>query len=203
LARGWSIGWLAGFLFAEFYLMARLGAMGDRWAGGPSLEPRGRRPTLAVELSQTLLAIVVFYLVGAKLDADTGALGLFGGDGIATGSAAGFLARPAWGVLAYLATYFYEFGTELAHSRSARQPYVSSSTLAAMFFFGSVVVGGFLVPFVGFFLSPFFGEHFMRGVFAVLMVLARCGADVAVAWYPHWAPALARWKPVPRPDGVP
>jgi hypothetical protein len=48
LARGvfredWSVGWLAAFLFAEFFLIARLTIVGDRWGGGPPLDGKAKR----------------------------------------------------------------------------------------------------------------------------------------------------------------
>ncbi len=55
LARGWPLGWLAGFLFAEFFLVVRLTVLGDRWAGGPSLDPKRGKKTLLNDLAWALV----------------------------------------------------------------------------------------------------------------------------------------------------
>ena len=80
---------------------------------------------------------------------------------------------------------------ELAHSRIARQPYVASSALVATFFLVAVVLGGFVVIFVGIFAGSLFGGLSLRGIFAMLLVVARSGAEVAVAWFPYWGGSLA------------
>jgi hypothetical protein len=98
--------------------------------------------------------------------------------------------RPSWGVVAYLASFFVEFAAELAHSRAARVSYVASSALVAAFFLTVVVLGAILVVFVGVFITPIFGDGSLRGAFAVLLVVARSGAEVAVVWFPYWGRVL-------------
>lgn len=194
LVRGWPLGWLAAFLFAEFFLVVRLTVLGDRWSGGPSLDPQRGKKTLLNDLAWALVMIAVFYACGAQLDAHTGALGFVSG-----ASAAGaplvhwsdLWTRPSWGVVAYLASFFVEFGAELAHSRAARVSYVASSALVAAFFFIVVALGAILVVFVAVFIGPIFGEGSLRGAFAVLLVVARSGAEVAVVWFPYWGQVLA------------
>ena len=194
LARGWPLGWLAGFLFAEFFLVVRLTVLGDRWAGGPSLDPKRGKKTLLNDLAWALAMIAVFYACGAQLDARTGALG-FVPDASAAGAPlvlwSDLWTRPSWGVIAYLTSFFVEFAAELAHSRAARVSYVASSALVAVFFFIVVLLGAILVVFVGVFISPIFGDGSVRGAFAVLLVVARSGAEVAVVWFPYWGRVLA------------
>jgi hypothetical protein len=198
LARGWPLGWLAAFLFAEFFLVVRLTVLGDRWAGGPSLDPQRGKKSLFSDLAWTIAAITTFYACGAKLDADTGALGLVRAASEASAAAAVPLSRladlaqrPSWGVIAYLASFFVEFGVELVHSRAARVSYVASSALVAALFLTVVALGAILIPFVGVFVEPIFGQGSLRGAFAALLVVARSGAEVAVVWFPYWGHKLA------------
>ena len=76
-------------------------------------------------------------------------------------------------------------------SRAARVSYVASSALVAVFFLTVVVLGAIFVVFVGVFVTPIFGDGSLRGAFAVLLVVARSGAEVAVVWFPYWGQALA------------
>jgi hypothetical protein len=184
VVRGWSLGWFAGFLFAEFFLVVRLAALGDRWSGAPPLDPRTPKRWLATDLLWTLLSIVVFYGVGAKLDS------VAGGWTMASSTTAiahlrDLVIAPSWGVLVYLASFLGEFTLELVHSRTTRTSFLTSSTITAALFFGIVILGAFLIP-VGFVLQLFFGEAGVRVLAALVLILARSGADIAVAWMPYW-----------------
>jgi hypothetical protein len=198
--RGWSVGWLAGFLFAEFFLVVRLATLGDRWGGGPSLDEGGRaRRSPFGEVMWALLSIAVFYVVGGKLDAETGALGMGLTESVRLNSLSDLVVRPAWGVLAYLASFLVEFAIELFHARAGRQAYVSASALTATFFLLAVILAVFLIPFAGV-VGGMFGlaDRFLVHLAAVILVFARSGADLAVLWFPYWGHRLADWTPPPR-----
>ncbi len=196
LVQGWSVAWLVGFFFAEFFLVVRLAVVGDRLAGGPQIDPelhRGRSFGFQLVWLAISLAAVVF--AGQGLDRSTrGAwFGLGGGEGN--------FAAPSWGVLAYLALLLGEFTVDLLAARRAKRTFASAGALQATFFLASTV----LLSFVGIFLVGLahegFGQNGARSMFTFLLVVARTGSDLGVLWFPVWGPGRLTPKPGVAPPG--
>ena len=183
LVQGWSVAWLVGFFFAEFFLVVRLAVIGDRLSGGPQIEPElHRRQSVGFQLVWLAISLGTVVFAGQGLDRSTSGawFGLGGGEGN--------FAAPSWGVLAYLALLLGEFTVDLIAARRAKRTFASASTLQATFF----LVAAVLLPFVGIFLVGFahegFGENGARTMFTLLLVVARTGSDLGVLWFPLWGP---------------
>jgi hypothetical protein len=200
LARGiftqnWSVGWLAAFLFAEFFLIARLTILGDRWGGGPPLDAKARRGGSATK--EVVLGVVALALAagaGIGLDRSTGG-GWFGSAGsfgmdfsrLGAGMLTGHL---PWGPFAYLALLLIEFARDLAAARSGRRPFVSAAAVHAAFFGAAAILSVFLF-FALMFLGSWAGDDFIRAAIAVCLLLSRTLAELAAIWLPVWG----RWVP--------
>ncbi len=190
LVLDWSAGWLAAFFFAEFFLVVRLAVLGDRWSTGRRLDPDlHRRTSLAFQLFWFVLTLAAFALAGQMLERSTRGeafdAGAFGWSGL--------LAWPGWGAVLYLAFLLGEFAFDLHAARKARRTFASAGLLqAAFFFFGVLVLSFFGIVLAGI-ADNLLEEGGARAVAAVLLVVARCGSDLAVLWLPVWGPGqLAR-----------
>jgi hypothetical protein len=193
LAQGWSLVWFGAFLAAEFLLIVRLDILGDRWSGGPSRDhyPRLGKSPLG-DVTGALLAIVLFYLAGAKLDAGTGALGFAHLESLAPVPGADLFSRPAWNVLIYLGSHLADLFVDLRRARSGRRIFVSASTLTASLFFGLLVVSGFCFMFLTIAGSlAGASDRWPSAVAATVVVLARSGAEIGALWFPYWGHFMA------------
>jgi hypothetical protein len=200
LARGvfrehWSVGWLAAFLFAEFFLIARLTIVGDRWGGGPPLDAKARKGGSAPrELVLGVVALALAAGAGIGLDRSTGggwfgSAGSFGVDLSRLG--AGMLTgRLPWGPFAYLALLLIEFARDVAAARSGRRPFVSVAAVHAAFFGAAAILSVFLF-FALMFLGSWAGDDFIRAAIAVCLLLSRTLSELAAIWLPVWG----RWVP--------
>jgi hypothetical protein len=180
LVLEWSAGWLAAFFFAEFFLVVRLAVLGDRWSTGRQLDRALHRKTsLGFQLFWLAVTLAAFALAGQGLERSTRGEAFGAGD---------VFAWPGWGAVLYLAFLLGEFVFDLVAARRARRTFASAGLLQASFFFFGVLV----LSFVGILLAGLFdklmGEGGARAVAAVLLVLARCGSDLAVLWLPLWGP---------------
>jgi len=202
IVQGWSVAWLAAFLFAEFLLVARLAVVGDRLSLGPQLDPGlHRRTSLARQLFWLVVLFAATAFAGQGLDRSTR------GAWFGLGENAALWSFPGWGILAYLGFLVGEFLFDLAAARREKRTFVSAATLQAAFFLVAAIllagVGTFLLGFLG----GFLGDAGARGVAAVGLVLARTGSDLAVLWFPVWGPRMLaadrRRKGKPAPDGPP
>lgn len=188
LVQQWSAAWLAGFLFAEFFLVVRLAVLGDRWSGGPRLDPElHRRTSVLSQFAWLTVSLAAIAFAGQGLDRSTGGawFGLGGGGTL--------WVWPGWGFAAYLLLLLGEFAFDLLAARREHRAFASAGVMQATFFLVAVVllafVGVFLVAFVG----DWLGDGGARAVVALLLVLARTGSDLAVLWFPAWGPGrLAR-----------
>ena len=187
LVLDWSAGWLAAFFFAEFFLVVRLAVLGDRWSKGPKLDADlHRRTTLGFQLFWLAVTLAAFAFTGQELESSAH------GDAFAQGWS-GLLAWPGWGAVLYLAFLLGEFAFDLHAARKARRTFASAGLLqAAFFFFGVLVLSFFGIVLAGI-ADNLLDEGGARAVAAVLLVVARCGSDLAVLWLPVWGPGqLAR-----------
>lgn len=193
LALDWSAGWLAAFFFAEFFLVVRLAVLGDRWSTGRKLDAElHRRTSLGFQLFWLAVTLAAFAFAGQKLESSAH------GDAFAQGWS-GLFSWPGWGAVLYLAFLLGEFAFDLIAARRERRPFASAGLLqASFFFFGVLVLSFFGIVLAGIF-DNLMGEGGARAVAAVLLVVARCGSDLAVLWLPLWGPGqLARHA---RPGG--
>lgn len=181
LVLDWSAAWLAAFFFAEFFLVVRLAVLGDRWTTGRKLDPDlHRRTSLAMQLFWLALTLAAFAFAGGRLEGSTL------GAGSAVGAAA--IGGPGWGLALYVAFLLAEFAFDLYSARRAQRTFASAGLLqAAFFFFGVLVLSFFGIVLAGIF-DNLMGEGGARAVAAVLLVVARCGSDLAVLWLPLWGP---------------
>lgn len=185
IVQGWSVAWLAAFLFAEFFLVARLAVLGDRLSLGPQLDPSlHRRTSLARQILWLVILLAATAFAGQGLDRSTR------GAWFGLGEGAPLWTRPSLGVLAYLGFLVGEFLFDLAAARRERRTFVSAGTLQAAFFLVAAILLAGLGTFLLAFLGDFFGETGARGVVAVGLVLARTGSDLAVLWFPVWGPRM-------------
>ena len=188
----WSAGWLAGFLLAEFFLIVRLAVLGDRWSGGPKLDPAlHRRTSMPAQLAWLILSMAAIAFTGQGLDRSTrGAWFGFGGS-------EALWVWPGWGIVAYLVLLLGEFLLDLLAARREHRAFASASVLQATFFLVAVLLLAFAGVFVIAFASEWFGDGGARAVAALLLVLARTGSDLAVLWFPVWGPGrlASRQKP--------
>lgn len=185
LVLDWSAGWLAAFFFAEFFLIVRLAVLGDRWSTGRKLDADlHRRTSLAFQLFWFALTLAAFAFAGQMLERSTRSEALAAG-----GFGAGELfVWPGWGAVLYLAFLLGEFAFDLHAARQARRTFASAGLLqASFFFFGVLVLSFFGIVLAGIF-DNLMGEGGARAVAAVLLVVARCGSDLAVLWLPLWGP---------------
>lgn len=199
LARGvfilhWSVGWLAAFVFAEFFLIARLTILGDRWGGGPPLDAGARRSgSPAREIVLGVLALAIAAGAGAGLERSTG--GQWFGGGLGQAVVGTLAAAIPWSVLAYLALLLIEFGRDVYAARSARTAFVSASAVYAAFFGAAAILSIFLF-FALMFLTSWVGDEFARVAVAICLLLARTLSELAAIWFPIWS----RWVPDLRAD---
>lgn len=187
LVLDWSAAWLTAFFFAEFFLVVRLAVLGDRWSTGHKLDAELHRKTsLGLQLFWLVLTLAAFAWTGQQLESSAR------GAAFAQGWT-GLLAWPGWGAILYLAFLLGEFAFDLVAARRARRTFASAGLLqASFFFFGVLVLSFFGIVLAGIF-DGLMGEGGARAVAAVLLVVARCGSDLAVLWIPVWGPPqLAR-----------
>ncbi len=198
VVRGWSVGWLTGFLFAELFLVVRLAVLGDRLSGGPQIDPdHHRRRSLFVELVWLAISLATVLYAGQGLDRSTRGAWF----GYADGGA--LLHRPSWGVLVYLLLLLGEFGFAFAAARRERRTFVSGGVLQATLFLVAAVLSAFVgIVLVGL-AHEGFGEGGARAMFAVLLVLARTGSELGVLWFPLWAPGRLTPKSMDAPAAAP
>jgi len=177
VAEGWSLAWLAAFLVAEFLLVARLAALGERFAGG------GRaKGSLAGEVVWAVFALAATLFAGQALDRSTrGAWLGFGGD-------AGLWAWPSWGIVAYVALLGVDFVAEAVAARRERRTFVPAAVLQASVTFAVAILLSFFVILLSGVADTLFGEEGLRALVASALVLARTVGDLAVLWLPHWVP---------------
>jgi hypothetical protein len=184
VANGWSLGWLAAFLIAEFFLVVRLAVLGDRFSTGPRLDPElHRRTSLPFQLAWLVVSIAAALFTGQALDRSSrGAW--FGFEG------GGLWSAPSFGIVAYLALLVVDFLIEGFAARRERRMFVPAGLLQASFFFVALL----LLVSAGIFLAGLadglFGEQGGRAVFALALVLARAGSELAVLWFPLWGHRL-------------
>lgn len=187
LVLDWSAGWLAAFFFAEFFLVVRLAVLGDRWSTGRKLDAElHRRTSLGFQLFWLVLTLAAFVFAGQGVESSA--------RGEAFGwSAPAAVGWPGWGMVLYLAFLLGEFAFDLHAARKAGRTFASAGLLqAAFFFFGVLVLSFFGVVLAGI-ADDLLAEGGARAVAAVLLVVARCGSDLAVLWLPVWGPGqLAR-----------
>jgi hypothetical protein len=185
VAQGWSLGWLAAFLFAEFFLVVRLAVLGDRFSTGPQADPEHhRRTSLAGGLAWLGVAVATTLFAGQALDRSTRG-SWFGFEG-----SSGLWAWPGWGIVAYLALLVLDFVAEALAARRERRMFVPAGVLQATLFFVAALLLSFVAIFISGIAQGLFGERGVRGLFAAVLVLARAGGDLAVLWLPHWEPRL-------------
>ena len=183
LVEGWSLAWLAAFFAAELLLVIRLAALGDRLSLGPPLDPEHQhRRSLPWDLAWLGIALAAAAFAGQGLDRSTR------GAWFSLGEEAPLWAWPGWGIAAYLAFLLGEFVFDLLAARRERRAFVSTGMMQAVFLIVAGILIAFLVPFVLGFAAEWFGDTGARAVTAVLLVLARTAADLAVLWLPLWAP---------------
>lgn len=190
--RSWSLGWLAAFLLAEFFFVARLAILGDRFAAGSQYDPGlHRRTSLASQLAWLVVSAAALAGAGLALAASqTGSpattpptLDLGSGDTVAV-----------LGIAAYLALLFLDALVEGLAARRERRAYASAAGLQARFFFATVVLLSlFSIPLAAL-AEEVLGGRGARGAFALQLVASRAFSELAVLWLPHWAPRLASWK---------
>lgn len=195
LVQGWSVAWLVGFFFAEFFLVVRLAVIGDRLSGGPQIDPeQHRRRSFGLQLVWLAISLATVVFAGQGLDRSTR------GAWFGLGGREGFFATPSWGVIAYLALLLGEFTVDLFAARRAKRTFASAGALQATFF----LVSTLLLSFVGIFLIGLahegFGENGARSMFTFLLVVARTGSDLGVLWFPLWGPGRLTPKPLAAPS---
>lgn len=189
LVLNWSAAWLTAFFFAEFFLIVRLAVLGDRWSTGRKLDPDLHRKTgLGLQLFWLALTLAAFAFAGQMLERSTRGEALAVGGSARSDLLADLFAWPGWGAVLYLAFLLGEFVFDLQAARRARRTFASAGLLqASFFFFGVLVLAFFGVVLAGLF-DNLVGEGGARAVAAVLLVMARCGSDLAVLWLPLWGP---------------
>jgi len=193
LVQQWSAAWLAAFLFAEFFLVVRLAVLGDRWSGGPKLDPAlHRRTSVLAQLAWVAVSLAAIAFAGQGLDRSTrGAWFGFGVSGA-------LWVWPGWGIVAYLLLLLGEFAFDLLAARRERRTFASAGVLQATFFLVAALLLAFAGVFVAAFLGEWFGDEGARAIVALLLVVARTGSDLAVLWFPVWGPGrLAKRPAVP------
>jgi hypothetical protein len=193
LVEQWSVAWLAAFLFAEFFLVVRLAVLGDRWSGGPKLDPEiHRRASVLEQLAWLAISLAAIAFAGQGLDRSTrGAWFGFGASGA-------LWVWPGWGIVAYLLLLLGEFVFDLLAARRERRTFASAGVLQATFFLVAVLLLAFAGVFLAAFLGDWFGDEGARAIVALLLVLARTGSDLAVLWLPVWGPGrVAKRSAVP------
>lgn len=182
LAQGWSLGWLAAFFVAEFLLVARLAALGERFARGEESPSKRRRRSFAGELVWAVMALAATLFAGQALDRSTRGAWLGFGDGD------GPWAWPSWGIVGYVALLVVDFVAEGIAARRERRTFVPAAVLQASLAFAIAILLSFFVIFLSGVASSLLGDQGVRGLVAIALVLARTGADLAVLWLPHWVP---------------
>jgi len=183
LVEGWSVAWLGAFFAAELMLVVRLAAVGDRLSLGPAIDAEHQlRRSLSWDLSWLAIALAATAFAGQGLDRSTR------GAWFSLGEEAPLWAWPGWGIAAYLAFLLGEFVLDLLAARRERRSFVSTGAMQAAFLIVAAILLAFVVPFVLGFAAEWFGDAGARAVIAVLLVLARTAADLAVLWLPLWAP---------------
>ncbi|QQR75048.1 MAG: hypothetical protein IPJ17_05555 [Holophagales bacterium] len=192
VVRGWSLGWLAGFLFAEFFLVVRLAVLGDRFAGGHSLDPElHRRTSLAFQLAWLVVSTAALAFTGLALAASQAGGSLFTGGHLDVSS---LDAAATWGVAGYVVLLFVDAIVEGLSARRAQRAFSSAAAVQASFFLVAVLLLSFVSIFLAGLVEDLLGEPGARGVFALQLVAARGISELAVLWLPLLAPRLENWK---------
>lgn len=192
VARGWSLGWLAGFLFAEFFLLARLAVLGDRFANGFQLDPElHRRTSLVFQLAWLAVSTAALAATGVALAASQAGAPIASLDDLRRTAVD---PQVVWGVGLYLVLLFVDALIESFAARREKRPFASAATLQAAFFLVAVLALSFLFIAISGLVDGAFGERGVRGAFALQLVTARSLSELAVLWLPLWAPRLERWK---------
>ncbi len=197
LALDWAVGWLVAFFAAELFVVVRLAVIGDRFSGGPRIDPELHRRTSAFfQFAWLAISLATLVYAGQGLDRSTR------GAWFGLGEGESLFALPSWGVIVYLALLLAEFAGDLYAARREKRTFASAGALQATLF----LVLAVLLPFVAILLVGLahegFGEEGARAMFAVLLVLARTASDLGVLWIPLWGPGLLTPKPgaLPLPE---
>ena len=199
--RGWSLGWLAAFLFAEFFFVARLSVLGDRFATSSQYDPElHRRTSLPSQLAWLVVSAAALAGAGLALAASQAGSPAAAPLTFDPGSSQ---ALAILGIAAYVTLLFLDALVEGLAARREQRAYASAAGLQASFFFATVVLLSVLsIPLAGL-AEEVFGERGARGAFALQLVASRAFSELAVLWLPHWAPRLASWKRTRGTRGAP
>jgi hypothetical protein len=178
---GWSLAWLVAFLLAEFFLVVRLAVLGDRFSTGPQADPELHRKTsLPFQLAWLVVSIAAVLFAGQALDRSTRGAWF----GVADGG--GLWSMPSLGIVAYLGLLVADFLIEGIAARRERRTFVPAGVISAAIFFAALLLLSFASIFLAGLADGIFGDGGARAVFALQLVLARAGGELATLWLPLW-----------------
>ena len=181
---GWSLAWLVAFLLAEFFLVVRLAVIGDRFSTGPQADPELHRKTsLPFQLAWLVVSIAAVLFTGQALDRSTRGAWF----GVADG---GLWTLPSLGIVAYLVLLVADFLIEGIAARRERRTFVPAGVISATIFFVALLLLSFVSIFLAGLADGVFGDGGARAVFALQLVLARAGGELATLWLPLWYPRM-------------
>ena len=157
--------------------------IGDRFSTGPQVDPElHRRSSLPSQLAWLVVSVASVLFTGQALDRSTQGAWF----GVADGG--GLWTLPSWGIVAYLVLLIADFLIEGIAARRERRTFVPSGVISATIFFVVLLMLSFVSIFLAGLADGIFGSSGARAVFALQIVLARAGGELATLWLPLWYP---------------